>query len=359
MSNIKPPKVLFVNVTSSNELDYWFDGDSSDAWYGSPFRWTVNLTVTPQSHSDTATATPMYYTGDDIEVGDWIATGQYGVAVQIVSIVSKSFSSAEVVVEDIDRFNTFADPYQNGTGGVQTGNGYLFQVSADGDPVLLGIQDGTMPSAYQTDLIGRFSYRNFFNKYIRVNQPGHSFEIGDIVRVTISGNFELAAADLRANSAIGIVNSVGIPSDSWFTFRPLCQVINDVEPPLVGSYGDLFFLDPLNPGKLTTTLPEANARPIYMRLDSSDRALLLDAGMFDYVLNNPGETNKYDVEEVTAGQTEFHLPNDCTEVMYMSINGIENENFTFDLLSKVLVFDPVETGYGIDVDDEVFFIYKS
>ena len=43
----------------------------------------------------------------------------------------------------------------------------------------------------------------------------------------------------------------------------------------------------------------------------------------------------------------------------MSINGIENKNFTFDVETKAIVFDPVATGYGVDVTDEVFFIYKS
>lgn len=359
MSGIKPPKLLQVSVDTVSDYAVWTEGDPSDWWFGYAYRWTITATVTPSTHSSDNSINPSYYTAQDINVGDWISTTTNGVAVQITEIIEQGFDNLTAIVEDVDRFNTFSDNTQNGLGGPSAGNGYLFEVSDDGLPILMGVAAGLMPPTFQTDLISRFSYRNIFNKYIRVNQPDHTFTIGDIVRIDNDGIFEAAAADIRANAAIGIVNSIGIPSIDWFTFRPLCQVLNDVMPPLVGTYGQLYFLDPANPGKLTDVLPASNARPIYMRLDTPNRALLLDAGMFDYVDNNEGETNKYDVESVTAGQVTFTMPADCVEVLYMSINGIENENFTFNVSTKVLNFDPIETGYGIDVDDEVFFIYKS
>lgn len=362
MVNVKPPKVLQVNILSTVEQEYWFDGSVSDPWWGAPYRWRVTLSVTPSSHSDPSTSIPMSYTGDDIKVGDWVASGPSGAAVQIISIEHQSIDSATVVVEDIERYNTFNDPYQSGSGAIETGTGYVFELNDKGEPILQGISEGSMPSTYQSDIVSRFSYRNINSTYIRVNQPGHSFSIGDIIRVTTLGTFEKAVADFNVNAAIGVINSVGVPGSNWFTFKPFGKVMKNVKPDLVGSYGDVFFIDPENPGKLTRTRPEENIRPIYLRLESPNKAILLDAGMFDVPINGPVEeskTHKYEVDSVSDDQTIFTMPSNTNEVLFMSINGIENENFTFDPESKILIFDPEATGYGVDSTDRVVFIYKS
>jgi len=43
----------------------------------------------------------------------------------------------------------------------------------------------------------------------------------------------------------------------------------------------------------------------------------------------------------------------------MSINGIENKNFTFDVSTHKVTFDPVKTGYNVDPEDIVIFTYET
>ena len=364
MSGIIPPKLLSIEVTQSQDDAVWTLGDPSDAWYGYAYRWRLEFTVSAATHSSPDTPTPFYYTGLDIAVGDWISTSLDGFALQIVSVISQDDTNLVVIAEDIDRFNTFSDPYQGGSGGLTTGPGYLFTVNAEGEPILVGLIPGLLSANFQTDLITRFEYRNTFTRYVRVDQPGHTFVVGDLIRIDLTGGFEKVAVDTRVTEAIGIVNSINIPTPDWFTFRPMGTVLNDVNPPLVGSYGDIFYADPSNPGKVTSTKPTTNALGVYMRLDTPNRALLLQHGLgVNSISGNSSSgvngTNKYDVTNVTAGQTIFTMPNDATEVLYMAINGVENESFTFDATSKVLTFDPAGAGYGVDATDEVFFIYKS
>ena len=362
MTGILPPKLLPIEVTATQDGASWTLGNPSDAWYGYPYQWQITITVNPSPQSSPDTPTPYFYTGTDIVVGDWLATSLNGAAVQVVEIISQDQSDAVLVVEDIDRFNTYSDPYQSGFGGVVTGPGFLFTVNSEGEPILMGVEPGVLPPSFQTDIMTRFEYRNTFTRYVRVNQPGHTFELGDLIRIQSTGTFEEVAADSRVTEAIGIVNSISIPTPDWFTFRPMGMVINDVTPPLVGSYGDIFYIDPNNPGKVTKTVPTSNALAVYMLLDKPTRALLLqhNLGSTSTSSNNSGsDTNKYDVTNPTTGQTIFNMPSDCVSVLYMSINGIENENFTFDQTSLVLTFDPTGNGYGIDSTDEVFFIYKS
>ena len=361
MANISPPKVLNVEVTSIMDEDWWVTDDYTDPWNGYPYKWRVNLSVTSQSHSDVSTTSPFAYTGLDIKVGDWLVDST-GISVAIVEIISNSEGEAELIVEDVERFNTFSDSTMSGNGSVSYGSGFVIEVSEDGNPILYGIDTNIMSPTFISSITSRFNYRNIFRNYVRVNQSGHSFNVGDVVRIRLDGTYELAQADVNVNAAIGVVNSIGIPSETWFTYRPFCKMVDNVQPDLVGNYGDIFYIDPANPGKLTKVRPETNARPIYIRLDKPTKALLLDAGMFEAPIsddNSGDSTHKYNVDTVTDNQTLFVMPDDATEVVFMSINGIENENFTFDADTKELIFDPVTTGYGVETTDSVFFIYKS
>lgn len=361
MANIAPPKVLSIEVYSIIEEDWWTTDDYTDPWNGYPYKWRVNFTVSSQYHSDISTLSPFSYTGLDIKAGDWIVDVN-GISVCINEIISATESNVEAIVEDIERFNTFSDASVSGNGCITSGICYAFEVSEDGNPILYGVDTNVMTPSFVTSVISRFNYRNIFKNYIRVNQEGHSFNVGDVIRIRLDGTYELAQADINVNAAIGVVNSVGIPSDSWFTYRPFCKMVDNVQPELIGNYGDIFYIDPTNPGKLTKVKPEENIRPVYIRLEKPTKALLLDAGMFEAPIsddNSGDNTHKYNVETVTDNQTLFVLPSNAAEVIFMSINGIENENFTFNPTTKALIFDPVATGYGVDSSDSVFFIYKS
>src|ERR1700691_2561809 len=114
MMNILPPKVLQVVIYNISDYSYWTENDNNgDPFVGFPYRWQILVNVNLQTHSDPFTVTPFYYTGDDIEIGDWISTNINGSSLQIVQILNKNQSSANLIVEDIERFNTYNDQTQS------------------------------------------------------------------------------------------------------------------------------------------------------------------------------------------------------------------------------------------------------
>ena len=352
---------LLLPATSSLLQDhaYWMEDDNTgDPFIGLPYQWQLQMNVEPQLHSNGTTQTPYSFNAADIQIGDWYSS-QSGVAVVIKEILESTFSSITVVVEDYERYNLFSDPNQSGSGVPPDGTGFFFRLNSDGLPAIGPMADYFISPTVATNLLARFMARNMVSEFVLVRQELHGFLPGDVIYAdfeTDSGYKKVTAANF--GKAIGIVTEVNVPGLHYFSYRPLGRLINNVNPPLWGEHGDVFYLDPNEPGALTNERPAGNAIPVYLQLDLPTRAILLERGA-DTSKVAESETNKYDVESVVTGQTTFIMPVGAKEILYMAINGIENENFTFDKTSRVLEFDPVETGYGIDVDDEVFFIYKS
>lgn len=354
--NILPPKLLKMTIVSIEPVEYWLDGATDDPYYGYAYKWRYTMQVEAQSHGSPNTDIQYFYDGSSVQQGDWFCAGLGGLALQIVTIESQDSSNLVVIGEDVDRFNLFSESiFTSSQGAGPASTGVIFNLGDDGLPMLAGLPQATFGDTFSSDLENRFRYRNLQKTFVRVNQPGHTLLVGDVIRPDYNnvGQFVAALADANIHSIIGTVTSVGIPGDDWFTFRPIGQIVENVSPALVGAFGDFFYVDPTSPGKLTNIKPTNNARPIYMRLEKETRGLLVDRGTEDY-----NETQKFDVV-VTDGQTEFTMPVNAEEVLYMSINGIENKDFVFDTTSKALTFDPVATGYGVETTDEVFFIYKS
>lgn len=359
---VAPNMLLLVSILENyEEVAYWEENDNTnDPYVGRTYQWRINLEIQPQFHGNHTTQTPYQFNGLDVQVGDWIASGVIGRALKIVEIESQDYSVATLIVEDYERYNTFNDLMGSGSGFIDTGNGIIFRLGSEGLPVLGPIPDLYMQDKAVEDLMARFIGRNNVTEFVLVRQENHGLFPGDVIYADFELDYGYKKVD-KANlqRAIGIVTEMGVPGLAYFSYRPLGRLINNVNPPLWGAHGDVFYLNPDDPGQLTTDKPEENPIPVYLQLDLPNRAILLERGVEHGVKVKESETNKYDVENVDPGQTTFQLPSDVREVLYMTINGIENENYTFDLASKVLVFDPVETGYGVDVDDEVFFIYKS
>ena len=360
---IQPPLLLTCQMSAIGEADWWTEDDNTgDPYLGQAYRWNARITIDGQYHSNHTTAIPNFFGGGDVQVGDWFASGSAGKANRIVQIDEANPNELICIIEDYERYNIFSDSTQLGSGLAPEGTGIIFRLASDGLPALGPIPEAYLNSAAVADLMARFMARNMVRDFVLVKQEQHGMLPGDVIYADFeanSGYKKVTAANF--NRAIGIVTEANVPGLSYFSYRPLGRLINNVNPPLWGEHGDVFYLDPNEPGALTNEKPAKNAVPVYLQLDLPTRAILLERGV-DSTATGPvaeSETNKYDVANVSTGQTTFMMPADCNEVLYMAINGIENENFTFDVTSKVLEFDPIETGYGVDVDDEIFFIYKT
>lgn len=359
---VSPTFLLKASYSTYTEYAFWTEDDNTgDPFIGSPYQWKITFDIVAQQHSNHTTATPNYYTGSDVRVNDWFASGINGKAVIVRQIIDQNDFQVTVIVEDYERFNLFSDPTFSGYGLMTSEPGFFFRLSSEGLPILGPIEEFYVSSKTVEDLMARFIARNIISEYVLVRQEFHGFTPGDVIYADFeanSGYKKVNAANI--SRAIGIVTETNVPGLQYFTYRPLGKLIQNVRPTLWGEHGDIFYLDPNEAGALTNEKPATNAFPVYLQLEPN-RAILLSRGV-ESSGDGPktdSETNKYDVTNVSTGQTTFTLPSDAKEVLYMAINGIENENYTFDVTTKVLVFDPVETGYGVDNEDEVFFIYKT
>ncbi len=353
MTQFNPPKFITGYITNIQDFEAWTES-APKLWEGMAFRWTVDLNVSPQAHGSDATATPFQYDGFDIKVGDWIHD-TIGNTFKVYRVDLAGTYNATVILEDVDQYNTYRDPYISGYGGPQIGSCGIFSLSADGSPILEGLPSNTFADNITSNIVGRFNNRNIKTDFVQVEQTNHGFEVGDFICVDADneGRFELVPVT-SANLAIGVVSQVFGPTMGHFNYRPLGKLMDDIQPALVGNYGDVFYLDPQNPGKLTNVRPTRNAKPVYIRLDSETRGFLLNVSVDEDTI-----TVSYKVETVTLDQVTFTLPSNAAVVQSMSINGIENKNFTFDTTTKVLTFDPVATGYGVEETDEVIFVYNT
>jgi hypothetical protein len=352
---ILPPKVMSATITAYTPIEYL--DNASDIYNGYPYRWQADVSVILQTHSNPNTSTPYYYTAYDIKVGDWISSAVDGSAYEIIEIISiLDQTSVTLVIEDIDMFNTYNDQTQSGSGSPTTTEGVIFSLDNDGNPILMGLEPGILSETFATDLISRFNYRNIQQKFIRVNQPGHTFVIGDIIQpnVSVAGTYMLSTGTQSQDLSVGIVSDVGTPNADWFNFEASGEVVYNVTPSLVGSYSSLFYLDPEHPGKITSIRPAEFARPIYLRLNSATTAIKFHQEV------GTSETKNYKVPSLTEGQTTFNLPSDAFEIISMSVNGVEVD-FTFTNTGSLVtaIFNSIDNGYGIDTTDEVKFIYTT
>lgn len=356
---IQPNLLLTATYFTDFESGFWTDGDGSgDPFFGFPYQWKSTISVDPQIHSSPFTQTPFEYNGLDVQVGDWVANETRGKALLITEIISQSASSIECIVEDYERYNLFNDAFLSGSGNLANGSCIIFRIGDDGLPILSGVPDFLLSFNSVNDLKGRFLSMNL-DEFVLIRQENHPFEVGDLIYPDpVNLGSYLKTESENVGNALGIVVRINVPSTNFFSFRPIGQLVTNISPPLMGVPGTVFYADPDNPGKLTSIRPISNARPIYLRLDSPTKAILIGRPA-DSGESVGSDTTKYTVTDLVTNQTEFILPPEARVVLWMSINGIENKNFVFDPDTKILIFDPVSTGYGVDEDDSVFFIFNS
>lgn len=317
-SSTKPAKLLQCNMTSFFGVESWpfDDGTGEDLWFlnQNSYRWDIELDITSQGHSSHLTRNPFQYTGLDVKIGDWISGTSNGVALKIISISSKTDSSISCTVEDVDRFNTFHDATSNGIGIFPIGNCLIFSLGGDGLPILLPMpQAGTLSQNFAADLISRFRINNPVRRF-RFEQIAHGFDVGDEIVMNPS-------TELFEKSSVSNLNIVGriVEVDSGpdtFLLDPVTKIREDIFPPLPGTIGDIIFIDPLNPGELTTTFSGPGSKAAFIRLSDSVAATITSSipdatGSINDVL----EINDVDVTFTTGTATIPDIAIDITALV--------------------------------------------
>lgn len=151
---IKPTKLLKVYAS--------INGVNSSNADGVANAWNAALAVTPQPHSSPDFGTDGFYTGLDVNVGDWVATSNSGSALRIKQITTKNQNSVVCVLEDVGGFNAVMDSAQEKNGAIQSGWGMLFE-ETDGMPILFPLPDalpGGFTPTFALQLLNRFFIAN-------------------------------------------------------------------------------------------------------------------------------------------------------------------------------------------------------
>ena len=267
-----PSLFLKIGIIEIFEEAYWpYPVEAEDAWGNVPYQWRVIASVSTQTHSSGFTRVPYEYNWDDVKVGMWVAADDPAKALKIVSIENTSFGQIEIIVEDVERFNTFNDSTQSGIGIFQASSGYIFQLAEDGLPLIYPIDPThTISPFFSNDLISRFRINNPRFRF-RFNQVAHGFQVGDEIYLDpVDGLFKALEA---GEQPIGRVVDVSDSPDT-FLVSPVNRIDEAINLPM-GVPGNIFYYDDTVPGGLTLT---PNSRAAYLKL-SDTSAMILEEGI--------------------------------------------------------------------------------
>lgn len=254
-SSFSPNKVLPVSVTNIQFLDYWPYNDGSPWWAGGasprPYRWQIDITVSPQQHSSNLTREAYEYNGLDIFSRDWIVgANSPNKSLEIVEVIGKTETTATLIVEDKFRYNTFLDSSQNGSGIFSTGNAVIFELSVDGMPKLDPLPVTIDSFSFSPNTSGRFR-RYDLEQLIQFSQTTHGFSDGDVISVEPGLGFVLATSDNSIKS-VGRITEAG-PGPNFFSMKAFREVLYLEQHNLPGVVGDFLYVDETTPGKYSIT----------------------------------------------------------------------------------------------------------
>ena len=313
MSSIKPIKTLPISSVTLTATGFWpYDEGNyygEDQWWAGgpapqPVTFTLEGVISQQDHSSFSTPQLYIYNGLDIRVGDWYVEAATGKALQITSIDSGITDPTylKCTIEDVDRWEQFSS--QDGISATGC-DGFIISLDDNGIPVfhnLIVYQSEVWPNiGFIEDVISRFRQRNIKANRVRVNQPNHTFAVGDALILQSNGLFALADSyNASAEAIIGSVTQIGIPGANWFNYEPRGKLESELSPPLPGLPGDVVWLDPANPGKLTAARPNSLAVPVYIKIDDTSGIKLLQ-GPIEPLNNFEATTNPTVNDDISLG----------------------------------------------------------
>lgn len=251
-----PAKVLEASVSSSVGVSAWpyNDGLNDPFWAGGStpkqYQWLLTISIAEQSHSSYKTRKPYAYNGMDVQVGDYIADQQSGIALKIIRIESKDATSISCVVEDELRYNTMKSASAAGNGIFSTPTvAIIFEVNEDGLPVIDPIPPSGISSNFYANLMSRF--QDFQkNMNFLLYKPNHNFEIDNLISADSVTNSFVKSDDSHPY-IIGTVSNTQL-GPNYFMVNPIQKIIDNF-PHLVGDVGDVIYADNAVPGGFSLT----------------------------------------------------------------------------------------------------------
>jgi hypothetical protein len=213
-----------------------------------------------QLHADASTRNPLKYDALDIEEGMFMSDTSGGSISKIVSISSKTPSTFECIVEDIDMMS-----YRlNSDNAMGLNNSVIiFGLNPEGEPVL-AYSPFTVQALAKVQ--SRFSLNEKDDKVKFTHALSPNLSKGDIVTVDASGSLVKYGAPAASEVKVGIVVDVYKGGKDVFV-KPFNDIVRGYAEPesLTGVPGDVYYTDPNNLGEITAT---SGGKAVFMHLNT-------------------------------------------------------------------------------------------
>lgn len=278
MSNT-PALILKGTMAVQTSVENWSSTDPTDPYIDFPFKWSVQVYVDPMIHANPNTRTGYSYDAYDVQPGCWISGQLGGYVWKVVEATPSDSNNTVLVIEDVGHYNAFLDVNLSG-GGPIDGEIIVFELNDRGLPILAGIQPNAFSDTFYGDLVSRFEFRNVAQDYVSVHQASHGLQKDDMIYMDNTGAYRALAANTANKLLLGqMVGQVTVVrNDDYFSFKARGEIRTNITLPADSVPGQLIYLDPLLPGKLTAIRPAKLATPVYIRLETANRGIYMGAG---------------------------------------------------------------------------------
>ena len=216
-----------------------------------------------QLTGDGSTRESQLYNGIDVEEGMWIADSSGETIMRIISISNKNELGFTCVVEDFDMLSMRL----NNSNTISTQSDVIvFSTNQEGEAIIVDSSNFLQGAIDKIQSRLSLNERDDRVKFYHTSAP--SVEEGDIVTIDSSGNIVLAgdvtqATDIKVGTVIERLRS---GKDVYI--KPFNDIIQNYKEPesLTGNPGQIYYLDPNNPGEITTV---QNNNAVYLQLSES------------------------------------------------------------------------------------------
>jgi len=268
-----PAKVLEASVTASIGVGDWpyDDGLNDPFWAGGvspkPNQWRLTISISEQSHSSYKTRKPYAYNGMDVQVGDYIADQQSGIALKIIRVDAKSDTLISCIVEDELRYNAMKSSAAAGNGIFSVPTiAIIFEVNDDGLPVIDPIPPSGISANFYANLMSRF--QDFQkNMNFLLYKPNHGFNIDNLISAD-SETKSFVKSDDNHPYIIGTVSYTQLGPD-YFMVNPIQKIVDNF-PHLTGDVGDVIYADNAVPGGFSLT----GNHPVMIKLRNNTNSVV-------------------------------------------------------------------------------------
>ena len=265
-----PPLFLSGNISNIVSVDV-YPYDDEPTLQNTAFL-TYELTVggiQPQeTFSSSVRETNQQYNALDIKVGDY-CTDKYGQGVfQIISISDRTTATISFKIKDVDMLSYKV----YGSSSILSNGADLafFELSDAGAALITGAGiNSFFPSALNVDrLQGRFdALLESDSQRFEFDNVQSQISLGDTVTVNlINGSLVGYGSANSAEIALGIVKEFRMGNTVVY-IKPFNKIIDNYPTPsvLTGSFGETYYTDPSNPGKMKTT-QDTGALPLFLQI---------------------------------------------------------------------------------------------